>query len=537
MNESIRRAVALSSAATALLVLSAGPLVAQESDRPAAEDASPPDRQLQPVQRPKTDLINDVEQAKVAMHPARFYLEPSTVLISELDLEKIEPETIADWAARRLNQPADQLQQSPPARMAIQIVSSLRDAGVRHIYVTISTRSLADRGPIVILPCDDPARVEAIVRPLIAAVPERLGFGVRAAENAVLTGPTAAIERVRESTEIHRPELLQKLASADQLDHHAVVSLPTEARQSLIALWPDRAPEASPIEFSPSQLAADLQSLTLSWSLPPEANVIATIEATDAAAGTRIKSLIGDILELAPAVGETLMISRGDEQFTVETTPETVTMMPKVLFGPLAQQMKQKSLSNQMKQLALAIHNYHSVHDHIPPRCYTDREGNPLSSGRVAMLPYLEQQPLYEKFQLGQPWDSAANKKLLQEMPEIYASGRESAAKHKTRFRFPSFPGSLWHGDGPPRRFKDITDGMSNTIAMIHAPADAAIEWTDPAEWEIDPNDPASDVFGDRQEVLVMMFDGSVRTFTREELPNENLKALLTIAGGERVDF
>src|SRR5690606_28158027 len=104
---------------------------------------------------------------------------------------------------------------------------------------------------------------------------------------------------------------------------------------------------------------------------------------------------------------------------------------------------------------------------------------------------------------------------------------------NKTQFRVPVFPGSAWDGEGPPKTFRDITDGSSNTIAVIHAPAEAAVSWADPAEWKISPDDPMKDVFGDREEVEALFFDGSVRTLQRDELDNEKLSAMLTIAGGE----
>ncbi len=77
---------------------------------------------------------------------------------------------------------------------------------------------------------------------------------------------------------------------------------------------------------------------------------------------------------------------------------------------------------------------------------------------------------------------------------------------------------------------------MSQTIALIDAPLAAAVEWTNPEPWVLSQEDPMSDVFGDRPYVTVLMLDGSVHVFTREELTNEKLKALLTIAGEDPVE-
>src|SRR5262245_25073160 len=69
---------------------------------------------------------------------------------------------------------------------------------------------------------------------------------------------------------------------------------------------------------------------------------------------------------------------------------------------------------NNMKQMALAIHNYVSAKKRFPTAAIRDKKnGKPLLSWRVAILPYLEDQTIYGEFHLDEPWDSEHNQKLL----------------------------------------------------------------------------------------------------------------------------
>jgi hypothetical protein len=79
-----------------------------------------------------------------------------------------------------------------------------------------------------------------------------------------------------------------------------------------------------------------------------------------------------------------------------------------------------KKSENNLKQLALAMHNYHDVNGRFPPAASRGADDKPLLSWRVMILPYLEQEALYKEFNMDEPWDSEQNKKLLAKMPDIY---------------------------------------------------------------------------------------------------------------------
>ena len=100
---------------------------------------------------------------------------------------------------------------------------------------------------------------------------------------------------------------------------------------------------------------------------------------------------------------------------------------------------------NNLKQLGLALHNYHDTFNAFPARANYDESGNSLLSWRVHLLPYLEQNELYEQFHLDEPWDSEHNLTLVQMMPEVYQS-KSFNDSEKTVFLTADGAGTMMEG-------------------------------------------------------------------------------------------
>jgi hypothetical protein len=205
----------------------------------------------------------------------------------------------------------------------------------------------------------------------------------------------------------------------------------------------------------------------------------------------------------------------------------------KVPAGPPAERMRS---ANNLKQLMLALHNYHDVEGHFP----TDsrgKDGKPLLSWRVHILPYIEQEQLYKQFKLDEPWDSEHNKKLVERMPKVLRSPRQAdTLKDRTTYLAPLGPGFLWD-DPKGLPISKITDGTSNTIALVEADDDRAVLWTKPEDITIDRKNPAVGLLGHYTEGFhAAMADGSVK-FVRKGADPSVLWALFTRAGGETVNM
>jgi prepilin-type processing-associated H-X9-DG protein len=183
---------------------------------------------------------------------------------------------------------------------------------------------------------------------------------------------------------------------------------------------------------------------------------------------------------------------------------------------------------NNLKQIALAFHVFHDANGAFP-RDITDKNGKPLLSWRVAVLPYIEQAALYQKFKLDEPWDSANNKPLAEMNIQPYLDPRGKATKGFTVYQSFSGTGALMSGKA--LKFNQITDGTSNTFMVVEA--GEAVPWSKPADVAFDAKKPLPKLGGIFDgDFNVAFCDGSVR-FVKKGVKDEILKNYITTAGAE----
>jgi hypothetical protein len=104
--------------------------------------------------------------------------------------------------------------------------------------------------------------------------------------------------------------------------------------------------------------------------------------------------------------------------------------------SPKERHYKRPQTVNNLRSLAIAMHSYHSEYGWFPGPAICDAHGTALLSWRVALLPFLDQQQLYNQFYLNEAWDSDHNLPLLKKMPNVFAHPKrpEDAGAFKTNY-------------------------------------------------------------------------------------------------------
>lgn len=202
---------------------------------------------------------------------------------------------------------------------------------------------------------------------------------------------------------------------------------------------------------------------------------------------------------------------------------------------------RQVQCSNNMKQIGLALHAYEVTYGSFPPAYTVDEEGRPLHSWRTLILPYLEQQALYDQIDLSEPWDGPNNRRLHHAVIPIYGCPSSPGVMGSTTsYMVVVGEETLFPPGGAQTSMEDLTDGASNTIMLIEVEV-GNTHWMEPVDIDYDqmifrvnggPGEIASWHPG---EASVALADGSVHTLG-EGMNPQTLQAMLTRAGGEVVE-
>ena len=485
------------------------------------------------------------------------FIDEQTVLIARVDLSRLEVDPLVDKAVELISDVVPEAraeldrfreeEQQARAQMR-KLQAAFRQAGGKEVYLLLSLADISFRNdpvPFLIVPLGESAdekALAALFRQTDLGVQQRLG-------NVLFVGTRPTFDRLKALSPTPRPEIAAAFRAAGDTVGQAVLLPPKYAARVIEEMLPNLPQE---IGDGPSTaITHGLLWAAVSADPPPKMSLKLVVQSRDAqsAAAFREKwiaalQLLGrqkEVRERIPTFDRiaTLLTPKAEPDrltLTFDEENQGITGLISLLKPPIAEAraaaIRAQSMNN-LKQIGLAMHNYHDVNKHFPAAASYDANGKPLLSWRVHLLPLLECEPLYEKFHLDEPWDSEHNRKLIDQMPSVYRSPA-SKLKEKGRSSYvvvvgkdTVFPGR----EAIP--IKEIKDGTSNTIMAVEVDDEHAVIWTKPDDLAFDPEHPAKGLGGpDGRGFNALFCDGSVH-FLQKDLDPKVLRALFTRAGGE----
>ena len=187
---------------------------------------------------------------------------------------------------------------------------------------------------------------------------------------------------------------------------------------------------------------------------------------------------------------------------------------------------------NHLKQIALALHNYQDARGHFPPAVLYGPDGKTPHSWRVAILPYMEQSVLYDRYHLDEPWDSPHNLTLAKEAPAVFRHPQELKSTNTAYFVLTG-PKTVFSGKEGVK-LGEIKDGTANTLMVIEARRD--VPWTKPEDIPYAADKPVPKLGGYLPGgFYAALCDGSI-IFLHDPFNEAILRLLITKADGQPVD-
>jgi hypothetical protein len=208
---------------------------------------------------------------------------------------------------------------------------------------------------------------------------------------------------------------------------------------------------------------------------------------------------------------------------------------------------------NDIRNVMQALINYELTEGHFPPAHPRLADGTPGYSWRVLLLPYFDQPALFGRFDFKSAWYIGSNREVGDDRfvrgmlqcpsdPRRQSSywTRQAPPGDWTSYVAVTGPGTAFPDEGTTR-LSDIKDDRSSTILVIEWP-NSDIHWPEPRDVTRDEAvtwfrkahaDPS--LMPHYHGIHVGFANGTVATISPTVAP-EAFDAMLTIAGGERID-
>ncbi|MBN1854048.1 MAG: DUF1559 domain-containing protein, partial [Pirellulales bacterium] len=193
---------------------------------------------------------------------------------------------------------------------------------------------------------------------------------------------------------------------------------------------------------------------------------------------------------------------------------------------------------NNLKQIALLFLLYENQMGSYPPAVFYGPDGKTPYSWRVAILPYLGAQEIYDQYKFDEPWDGPNNIKLLDKMPAIYRHPKDNSQSTNTSYFVLTGPETVFSSKEGVK-LREVLDGTHFTLLVVEAKRD--VPWTKPEDIPYASDQPLPELggwqwsLGGPDGFCVARCDGSVDFLVEDRNDEAEFRAMITKAGGETI--
>jgi hypothetical protein len=462
----------------------------------------------------------------------RSYIEDSTFLLAEVNLSKVDLKQAVKMLATE-----DQATSTSPAlsasleALAGGILNGLRSADVNKLYITSSLDGWFSEPPFaastaIFIPSSSIESAMRVVEPLVELGKNSIkGLNIYKVPGGLVICHERLFVRIKDCPKAHRDDLIDLLSKESEVFLRIRCQEPLFLKNDVKNVLPEQMELEPGLMIHPRRMISGSRYSDLLIDLASEQLTVSTT-CEDAISAAQLLQDLGSIAKERLPLMESIDLKAAGDQCSMRLSLSKETNMLNRVLSDFGMSSAQQKTMTKMRQVAIAIYNFENNYAYLPPRETRNKKNESLLSWRVFLLPYLNQEELYKEFHLDEAWDSPHNKPLISKIPEVFQSNDLQVKDGYTQIVLPICKGSLWEGEGKPRRLAEILDGTSNTILLVEGPAEKAVIWTKPEELSLGESTLVEDLAGDRRTFTVVAADGSSRMLP-SNMKDEQLRLLL----------
>ncbi len=462
-----------------------------------------------------------------------------TILIYRVDVTKLD---VAQMV-REIKNGTDDAQLAKKAERELQkMLAPLLADGVREVY---ALTYIPDGGanPFVFAVPVNKGNVEKVAKHLRQVIPladvQQIGDLLVAH-----TGP--GLQQLIPAQPFKNPHLAQAFAEVNNAEAQSVFVLSDKLRNMILKDLPPRLPPELG-GGNPADLVKSFRWSALGMNLKPNSRSRFVLQFADAQGAQKVealykkatKTLIEKTADKGPeswgALLKTFRPKVANDQLVVEWRQEELRELLMTSVKKVRDAANRMESTNNLKQIGITFHDHHDAYRTLPAQASYDPNGKPLLSWPVHIMPFIDEDDLYKQIILDEHWDSQHNKKMIAKMPKLYRSPFSNAKPGMTTYLVPVGKDTIF--GKKPLSFRQITDGLSNTLMIVEADDDKAVIWTKPEDLPIDPKNPHRGLGNNRLKIILAGFaDGHVQVIP-PSISAEMLNRLFRYNDGKVVEL
>lgn len=442
-------------------------------------------------------------------HLARF-LNEQTLLVGKVDLQRVDIGATFDLLLGMKLPMHDAVQKGKTKLAAIH--AALMQAGAERFYLVYNQEDLFQM-PAVYVPLKDTTQAETVASLLAYFQPAPFPKGPswlaprseaawKVMDNYVVVGSAATLQTLANTKPAPRPQFQAALGALKDAPIQLILLPSADLRKVIAETMPKFPKELG--EGSTASIVTGLQWANITAGLPPQLQAQVMVQTEKPSQAAEIEQLWQKMLAAIKKDADTALAStyyrvlyqlldsmshtQRDSRFILEANGDRITGITRLMSETLAENLTNDLNASNLRQIVIAMHNYHGDWNRLPNQAIMSKEGKPLLSWRVALLPYVGEDHLYKEFKLNEPWDSEHNKKLLSRMPKAYVHpfAKNVPADHTLYQVFYSKKGTkpaaaIMEEGKMTLQMLSVQDGTSNTFLVTDAAAEA-VPWSKPAD-------------------------------------------------------